>query len=198
MSSAAYRQFLETRDFLQAHREDYDAVLEGFAWPRLEEFNWALEHIDVVGADPVRGARLALWIVEEDGSEQKFTYADMSERSNRVANWLRAQGVARGDRIVLMLANQVELWETILGAMKLGAVIIPTTPMLGTADLHDRVERGEAKHVVVRSEDAPKFAEILGSYTRIAVGADVEGWVPFGESAGASADFTPEGVTNGA
>ncbi|MGZ6855266.1 MAG: AMP-binding protein [Mycobacteriaceae bacterium] len=198
MSSAAYRQFLETRDFLQAHREDYDAVLEGFAWPRLEEFNWALEHIDVVGADPVRGARLALWIVEEDGSEQKFTYADMSERSNRVANWLRAQGVARGDRIVLMLANQVELWETILGVMKLGAVIIPTTPMLGTADLRDRVERGEAKHVVVRSEDAPKFADIVGSYTRIAVGAGVEGWVPFAESAGASADFTPEGVTNGA
>ena len=51
-----------------------------------------------------------------------------------MANWLRAQGVQRGDRIVLMLGNQVELWETILAVMKLGAVLIPATPLLGPAD----------------------------------------------------------------
>jgi len=197
MSSTDYREFLQMRDFLQANREDYDAALDGFSWPRPAEFNWALEHIDAVAADPVRGARLALWIVEEDGSEQKFTYADIAGRSNRVANWLRANGVLRGDRIVLMLANQVELWETILAAMKLGAVIIPATPMLGPADLRDRIERGGAKHVVVRCEDAEKFASIEGDYTRIAVGADVDGWLPYAESARAAAEFTPDGVTSG-
>ena len=197
MSSTDYREFLQMRDFLQANREDYDAALDGFSWPRPAEFNWALEHIDAVAADPVRGARLALWIVEEDGSEQKFTYADIAGRSNRVANWLRANGVARGDRIVLMLANQVQLWETILAAMKLGAVIIPATPMLGPADLRDRIERGAAKHVVVRSEDAEKFASIAGDYTRIAVGADVDGWLPYADSAAAAREFTPDGVTTG-
>jgi len=199
MSSTDYREFLQMRDFLQAHREDYDAALAGFSWPQLGEFNWALEHIDAVAADSVRGARLALWIVEEDGSEEKFTYADIAGRSNRVANWLRANGVARGDRIVLMLANQVQLWETILAAMKLGAVIIPATPMLGPADLRDRIERGAAKHVVVRSEDAEKFADIAGEYTRIAVGADVDGWLPYADSAAAAAarEFTPDGVTTG-
>jgi len=197
MSSTDYREFLQMRDFLQANREDYDAALDGFSWPRPAEFNWALEHIDAVAADPVRGARLALWIVEEDGSEQKFTYADIAGRSNRVANWLRANGVARGDRLVLMLANQVELWETILAAMKLGAVIIPATPMLGPADLRDRIERGGAKHVVVRSEDTEKFASIEGEYTRIAVGADVDGWLPYAESSCAAAEFTPDGVTSG-
>jgi len=197
MSSTDYREFLQMRDFLQANREDYDAALDGFSWPRPAEFNWALEHIDAVAADPVRGARLALWIVEEDGSEQKFTYADIAGCSNRVANWLRANGVARGDRIVLMLANQVELWETILAAMKLGAVIIPATPMLGPADLRDRIERGGAKHVVVRSEDTEKFASIEGDYTRIAVGADVDGWLPYAESSRAAAEFTPDGVTSG-
>jgi len=197
MSSTDYREFLQMRDFLQANREDYDAALAGFSWPRPAEFNWALEHIAAVAADPVRGARLALWIVEEDGSEQKFTYADIAGRSNRVANWLRANGVARGDRLVLMLANQVELWETILAAMKLGAVIIPATPMLGPADLRDRIERGAAKHVVVRSEDAEKFASIEGDYTRIAVGADVDGWLPYAESSRAAAEFTPDAVTIG-
>ena len=197
MSSTDYREFLQMRDFLQAHREDYDAGLAGFSWPQLGEFNWALEHIDAVAADSVRGARLALWIVEEDGSEEKFTYADIAGRSNRVANWLRANGVARGDRIVLMLANQVQLWETILAAMKLGAVIIPATPMLGPADLRDRIERGAAKHVVVRSEDAEKFASIAGDYTRIAVGADVDGWLPYADSAAAAREFTPDGVTTG-
>ncbi|MEO9221559.1 MAG: AMP-binding protein [Mycobacteriaceae bacterium] len=186
------------RDFLQEHREDYDAVLADFAWPQLEEFNWALEHIDAVAADPERGARLALWIVEQDGSEQKFTYAELARRSNRVANWLRANGVGRGDRVILMLANQVELWETILAAMKLGAVIIPATPLLGAADLRDRIERGAAKHVLVRSDDAEKFADIEGDYTRIAVGPVLDGWLEYAESDTASAGFAPDGVTRGA
>ena len=197
MSPRAYSQFLQMRDFLQAHREDYDAVLADFAWPQLDEFNWALEHIDAVAADPERGARLALWIVEQDGSEQKFTYAELAERSNRVANWLRSSGVGRGDRVILMLANQVELWETILAAMKLGAVIIPATPLLGAADLRDRIERGAAKHVVVRSDDAEKFADIEGDYTRIAVGPVLDGWLDYAESAAAPTEFAPQGVTRG-
>ena len=195
--SPAYRDYLATRDALQANRTDYDAALAGFRWPQLDEFNWALDHIDAVGADPERGARLALWIVEEDGSEAKYTYAEMSERSNRVAVWLRTHGVVRGDRVILMLANQVELWETILAVMKLGAVLIPTTTMMGPADLRDRVERGGAKHVVVRSEDATKFVDVPGRYTRIAVGDPVDGWLPYAESASASAEFTADGVTRG-
>ena len=72
--------------------------------------------------------------------------------------------------MILMLGNQVELWETILAAMKLGAVIIPATTLLGPADLVDRVERGNARHVVVAAADAAKFDAVPGDYTRIAVG----------------------------
>ena len=50
-----------------------------------------------------------------------------------MATWLRDRGVRRGDRMIVMLGNQVELWETILAAMKLGAVIIPATPLLRAA-----------------------------------------------------------------
>ena len=73
---------------------------------------------------------------------RRVTFAELSARSNQVANWLREQGVARGDRIIVMLGNQVELWETMLGIIKLGAVIMPTTTAAGPADLRDRIERG--------------------------------------------------------
>ena len=196
--SEAAQRFRAARDLLLERRLDYDAALRDFEWPRLEEFNWALDHVDAVATDPATADRPALWIVEQDGSEAKYTFADMRERSNRVANWLRERGVGRGDRIILMLANQVELWESILGAMKLGAVIIPSTPMLGAADLRDRIDRGRARHVVVRDSDVEKFADVPGDYTRISVGPSrPEGWIDYAGAYGASAEFTPEGVTRG-
>src|SRR3954453_17153364 len=133
---AATEAFRAARDYLLAHDEDYDRAVAEFRWPELVEFNWALDWFDVVadGNDAP-----ALWIVEEDGSEQRFSYAEMAHRSNQVASWLRAQGVRRGDRTVLMLGNQTELWDTILAVMKLGGIPIPATPLLGPADAADRL-----------------------------------------------------------
>ncbi|HEY0453052.1 AMP-binding protein [Actinophytocola sp.] len=187
--------FRAARDFLLDYREDYHRATAEFDWPSLTEFNWALDWFDVVAASEPTASRLALWIVEEDGSEQKWTFADLSRRSNQVANWLRAAGVRRGDRLILMLGNQGELWQVILAAMKLGVVLIPASTLLGAADLRDRVDRGRAAHVVVRSEDTAKFADVPGAYTRIAVGEPVEGWLDFADTEGASADFTPDGPT---
>jgi acetyl-CoA synthetase len=196
--SKAATEFRRARDELLERRTDYDAALRDFTWPRLDEFNWALEHFDAIGADPGTAQRPALWIVEEDGREATYSFADMSERSNRVANWLRAQGVGRGDRIILMLANQVELWETILAAMKLGAVLIPSTPMLGPSDLRDRIDRGDARHVVVRDVDVDKFDDVPGDYTKIAVGDRItEPWLDFSAAYDAPAEFTPDGPTRG-
>jgi acetyl-CoA synthetase len=184
--------FRAARDFLLANRNDYPAAYAGFRWPELGEFNWALDWFDVVaqGNDSP-----ALWIVEEDGGERRLSFAELSARSNRVANWLRGRGVARGDRLLLMLGNQVELWETILAAMKLGAVLIPATPLLGPADLRARVERGRARHVVTGSADTAKFADVPGEYTRIAVGPAAEGWLSYVDADRADADFVPDGPT---
>src|SRR5699024_300503 len=117
---------------------------------------------------------------EEDGSEGTWSFAEMARRSDQVANWLRGLGVGRGDRILLMLANQVELWETMLAAMKLGAVIIPATTLLVEADLRDRIESGDAGFVVARAQDADKSAALTG-VTRIAVGSSPapDGWVDY-------------------
>ncbi|MFD5097007.1 AMP-binding protein [Amycolatopsis thailandensis] len=194
-ASEAYRTFREARDYLQAHREDYETAYRDFTWPRPDEFNWALDWFDVIAADPANQERYALWIVEEDGIENRWTYPEMARRSNQVANWLRSLGVSRGDRLILMLGNQGELWQTILAAIKLGAVIIPASTLLGPADLADRVERGAAKHVVIRSVDAHKFENVDGDYTRITVGEPVEGWQSFVDAYEEAEDFTPDGPT---
>ncbi|MBP2325534.1 acetyl-CoA synthetase [Kibdelosporangium banguiense] len=181
--------FQSARDFLLAHRDDYDTACRDFRWPAPGQFNWALDWFDTLPAD-----ELALWIAEEDGIERKWTFGELSARSSLVANWLRAAGVARGDRLILMLGNQGELWEVILAAMKLGAVIIPASTLLGPEDLRDRVDRGVVKHVIARSADASKFASVPGDYTRIAVGEPVSGWLSYA-SADGSTTFEPDGPT---
>ncbi len=74
-----------------------------------------------------------------------------------------------------MLGNQVELWETVLASMKLGAVVIPATTLLGPADLRDRIERGRAAFVVVAADETGKFDDLPGDYGRISVGGGVRG-----------------------
>lgn len=163
-------RYREARDLLQGLSRDYATAVAEFEWPDFgDRFNWAIDWFDAIA----RGNdRTALWIVEEDGSEAKYSFDELARRSDQVAAFLAAHGVQRGDHVLLMLDNQVELWETMLAAMKLGAVILPTTTALGPADLVDRVERGEVRHVVVNAADAPKFAEVPGTYTRFVVGHD--------------------------
>ena len=188
----AVTEFLAARDFLLQHRSDYTTAYAGFKWPKLKEFNWALDYFDALAQG---NDNPALWIIEEDGSESKLSFAEMSARSNRVANWLRKQGVKRGERILIMLGNEVPLWETMLAAIKLGAVVIPATTLLTPDDLVDRVERGQVRHVVIGKAHTYKFENLPGSFGRIAVGGAPAGWKAFEEAAAESDQFTPDGVT---
>jgi acetyl-CoA synthetase len=133
--AAATAAFRAARDLLLNDREDYAAAREAFSWPSLEEFNWALDWFDVIAAD--HPSRLALRVVGDDGSDEAISYGAMAARSAQVANWLRGLGVRRGDHVLLMLGNIVPLWEVILASIKLGAVIIPASTLLGPEDLKD-------------------------------------------------------------
>jgi len=192
MSEGA-REFRAARDLLLQHREDQETAHREFTWPRPERFNWALDHFDHVAA--TRPDRTALWLVEADGTETHHTYRQMSERSNQVANWLIGQGVHPGDRIMLMLGNQVELWETLLAAVKLGAVVTPTATNLSDADLVDRLERGEVAHVICSPEHTERFELLRGHWTRICVGY-MDGWLSYPDSEHSGLDFTQPSPTD--
>jgi acetyl-CoA synthetase len=193
MTSSNAAPFIAARDFLFRHREDYATAYRDFQWPKLDRFNWALDYFDVMARD---NARPALWLVDENAGETKLSFAQLSECSNRVANELRRLGVRRGDRVLLMLGNVVALWECMLAAMKLGAVIVPATMLLARNDLADRFARGRVRHVVASADIAAKFADLPGDYTRIAVGGDVPGWFSYEKGYEASDRFTADGETH--
>ena len=174
--------FRAARDLLLELRDDLPAARERFRWPRPEMFNYARDWFDAVAAGPA-GERSALWILGADADQDvRVTYAELATRSRRLAGWLAAQGVRRGDRVLLMLGNQVELWETMLAAIRLGAVIIPATTLLTPADIADRIARGRVRHVVARAGDAARFDGVPGDWTRIAVGGDVQGWLSYDDA----------------
>ncbi len=189
------RAYRAARDLLLRHRDDYETARTQFTWPDLDEFNWALDWFDVLAAE--HPDRDALRVVTADG-DVRLSYAAMAARSSQVASWLRGLGVRRGDRVLLMLGNIAPLWEVILAAIKLGAVIIPASTLLGPVDLADRIARGGVKHVITEDAHTPRFAGLAGTWTKVAVGGAGEpGWHRYGAAADAPAEFTPDGPTMG-
>ena len=186
--------FRAARDLLLRYREDYPTARREFGWPRLERFNWALDWFDVVAAE--HPERDALRIIAEGGRDVRLSYAELSARSSQVANWLRDLGVRRGDRVLLMLGNIAPLWEVILAAIKCGAVIIPASTLLGPGDITDRITRGDVRHVITESAQAPKFGAVAGArWTPIAVGEPADGWLSYDDAFAAAPRYTPDGVT---
>jgi acetyl-CoA synthetase len=191
MKAAAFKA---ARDFLWTHRTDYATAYRDFCWPEMEHFNWALDWFDGELARGETADQPALIIVGDGAA--RLTFAELSERSNRVANGLRTLGVKRGDRILLMLGNIVPLWDVMLASMKLGAVVIPATTLLAANDLADRFDRGRARHVVTTSAEAGKFDGLDPRLTRIAIGDPVPGWTRYDELLAAPSEFHPDGETN--
>ncbi len=187
--------FVRARDYLQHHRKDYEAAYQGFRWPVLESFNWALDWFDVLAEG---NRRAALHMVEDSGREVQLSYSELAERSNRVAVFLRRMGVQRGDRILMMLPNSVPIWETMLAAMKLGAVIIPATSLLTPEDLKDRLERGNVRHVVTDPGGAQKLDALDADpgYSRILVGDKMPGWTPYDRAYAEPSLFIAHGETH--
>jgi acetyl-CoA synthetase len=191
--------FKDARAFLLEHRTDYDAAVKGFRWPDPVPFNWALDWFDAeLAHDAESRDRPALWIVDQGQTETRLSFAELSRRSNQVANFLRAQGIKRGDHLLLLLGNVVPLWETMLAAIKLGVVVIPATTLLTSDELQDRLDRGRAKAVVAAQDQVAKFARLKSdNLARIVVGGASahEGWLPFEQAAGAPEAFVPDGPT---
>ena len=188
-------RFRAARDLLLSHRTAYDDAVAAFEWPRLERFNWAIDWFDAVA----RGnGSPALHIVEESGAEARLTYDELSRRSSRVANFLAGLGAKRGDRMLLMLGNEVPLWETLLAAIKLGVVVIPATLLLSGPDLADRIARGRVRWVLTNATGLARVAEVpdgaLAGVGRIlagGTGTPPPGWIDYRDADRAPAEFAP-------
>lgn len=169
-----------SRDLLLACYGDRARAESEFTWPDVgERFCWATDWFDEIA----RGNhRTALTIVEQDSSHRSWTFDQMTRRSDQVAALLEECGVGHGSHVLVMLGNQVELWETALAVMKLGGVLLPTTAALGPEDLQDRVDRGTVTHVVVDAAETQKFDDVIGGYGRVVVGGTRQGWVDYSDS----------------
>ncbi|CAB3772995.1 AMP-binding protein [Paraburkholderia humisilvae] len=191
MTAAA--SFIEARDLLLRYRTDYERAYREFKWPVLGEFNWALDYFDVIARN---NDSPALWIVDDtNGDGLRLSYAQMAERSNRLANFLRGLRVGRGDRLLLMLPNRVELWDVMLAAIKLGAIVLPATTQLSADDVRDRVQLGGANVAIVDSAELAKFDALDARLTRISVGTPRDGWTDIAAAYDSSPSFTPDGPT---
>ncbi|HET9871404.1 MAG TPA: AMP-binding protein [Propionibacteriaceae bacterium] len=150
---------------------------QGFSWPELPLYNFATEWFDGLAEENPDG--IALWVIDGD-HEQRLTFRELSARSVAVAHFLSEVGLRRGDRLMVVLGNCVPLWEIMLGAIRLGAVVIPATPQLSPAELQTRVDRGDAKVLVAAGADAGRLADLRVERSKILVDANAgDGWVSY-------------------
>jgi acetyl-CoA synthetase len=178
--------FIELRDRLLREEISHAQALREFHWPEIRHFNWANDFFDRIA---LNNHRPALRVVDDAGRDSNLSYAALARRSNQVANFLAAQGVGPGDRILIMLGNVVALWEAMLASIKLSAVMIPATTLLQPADLRDRLARGQVRAIVTERSLAANFEGLPGAPIRISVGGAPPGWTEFERSNDADTAF---------
>ena len=193
------QRFVAARDLLLTHRADYARAYAEFRWPTFaatDSFNWAVDYFDVMARD---NHALALWVVHDGRADVRLTFAELAERSSRLANYLRRSGVQRGDRVLVMMPSIAELWESLLALMKLGAIIVPTSTLLTGPELTRRVQRGGIRHVIAAAACSEKFAELPAELPRFIVGGDAShhaaGWKELAAGYAESPTLYAEGVT---
>jgi acetyl-CoA synthetase len=178
--------FIELRDRLLHEGIPHAQALQSFHWPVIPHFNWALDYFDRIAAG---NERPALRIIDDAGGDDVTSFAALARRSNQVANFLAQEGIGPGDRVLIMLGNVVALWETMLATIKLGAVMIPATTLLGRVDLQDRLARGRVRAIVIDQAQARHLDGLPPALIRISVGGAVPGWSAFENSEEANPAF---------
>lgn len=184
--------FFRMRDQLLAAAPAAPPGPDTIHWPPGLPFNWALDYFDRIAPG---NEQPALRVVDDAGGDASLSFAALSARSSQVAHHLEALGLRRGDRVLVMLGNVVPLWETMLAAIKLGAVVIPATTLLQPEDLRDRLERGRVRAIVTEAALAPRFEGLPGAPIRVATGGAPAGWSAFESSAGAATEYRPTAAT---
>jgi acyl-coenzyme A synthetase/AMP-(fatty) acid ligase len=155
-----------------ASLDRYAATVAAFRWSLPETFNFAADVVDAWARDP---AKLALLWCDAAGAERRYTFARMRELSCRLAGSLAARGVAKGDRVIVMLPRVPQWQVSMLACLRLGAIPIPCIEMLSEQDVAFRVAHSGARAAIASRASTRKFGPLE---LRIAVGG-APGWLDF-------------------
>ncbi|MDE6933266.1 MAG: AMP-binding protein [Oscillospiraceae bacterium] len=166
-------------------REDERGVLQSLAFPHADQFNFAFDCVDAIAAK--YPDKLAMLHLDHDKVERRFTFEDMSRASGRAANYFKALGIKRGDRVMLVLKRHYQFWFAILGLHKLGAVAVPATNQLQEHDFTYRFNAAEISAIVCTADgDTARQVELAEKDSpslrlKIMAGGSREGWHSFDE-----------------
>ncbi|HUW63781.1 MAG TPA: AMP-binding protein [Spirochaetia bacterium] len=166
---------------------DYDATYASFKFDVPEYFNFARDTFDRWAGDP---DKLALWWVDEAGNEAKYTFRQLKERSERLCHVLRAQGVGKGDVVVVVLPRLIEWWEVNLACLRAGIIVSPGTTQLTPKDMQFRCQAADAVGVITDAANAPKVDEVRAACPSlksfILVGDERPGWTTYADAVSAA------------
>ena len=161
----------------------YEERVSQFRWQIPEEFNFAWDVIDAYAEDR---SRLALVWESETGDVARYGFWDLAEQSRRFANVLVGLGVRRGDPVMIMLPRVPQWQVAFLGALRIGALVIPCTAQLRAKDIVYRANHSEAKAIVTTASNRELVEDVRGECptlgVRIAVGGSPSGWTGFDDA----------------
>ena len=177
---------------VQPNMTDYAKEYAAFKWQVPEHFNFAGDVIDKWARD--RDKLAMLW-VDDNGTEIRRTFAQISENSKRLANVLTRQGLQRGDVVIVILPRNIEWWETFTACIRMGLVVAPGTTQLTAKDIQFRCNKAEATCIITNNAIAPRFEEVAAKCpnikSKIIIERPRDGWLYYTDAvAAASAEFT--------
>ena len=161
----------------------YEDFYNNFSVNVPEDFNYGFDVVDVIAQESPD--KIALVWCDDKGGEATFTFKQISDYSNKAANFFRKTGIKKGDAVMLVLKRRYEFWFCLLGLHKIGAMAIPATHLLTSKDYAYRNNAADIKMIVSVAED-----EVMDHIDesqeksptlqyRAAVGGTREGWISF-------------------
>ncbi len=163
--------------------EDERGALKSLSFENTDKFNFAFDIVD--GIAKKLPDKRAMLHISKDKTERSFTFKDMMEYSNQAANYFKAIGIKKGDKVMLVLKRHYQFWFSVLGLHKLGAVVIPATHQLKDHDFEYRFNAASVKAIICTADDnTPEQVELAEKHaptldTKIIVGDHREGWRNF-------------------
>ncbi len=158
---------------------NYENLYRDFRWELPGSFNFAGDVVDAWAQDP---AKLALLWCDESGREERYTFRQVSERSKRLGSLLRASGLKKGDRCIVMLPRLPQWQIAMVGCLRVGVIPIPCIDMLTAKDVRYRVEHSGAAGAITTRANVAKFSDLK---LRLAVGG-APGWLDFDKAVDAA------------